>query len=557
MTNKEMASYFALLAKYQELHEQNERKIKFNANLAFALEKLPFEIEEVGIEAVEGNRGIGTQAVNAILQLLDEESLPELDDLLKETPEGVRELFKIKGIGPKKIKMLWREMEIDSPGALLYAVNENRLLALKGFGEKSQEKIREQLEFYFANQGKMLWAQAEFIFQDIITLLQTTFSAHYLTKLEENVAKKVFSILGDYYWQNPIVENFYCITNFSIEEFLMINDWKLESQKENIYYYSYKQQISFVFEVVPPNDFSKTYVQKSFSTSYNELIDWNKCHDFSTEEKIFSQLQKAIIPPYLRNVPETIEIKNFEQIIQTQDVKGLIHAHSKWSDGKNTIAEMAEACMQLGLEYMVLSDHSKSSFYANGLSEERIIQQHDEIEKLNKSFPLFKIFKSIECDILGEGNLDYDDEVLKTFDVVIASIHQNLYMQEEKAMQRLLHAIEHPYTHILGHCTGRLLLTRAGYPINHKKIIDACAANNVVIELNANPRRLDMDWSWIPYALEKNVFISINPDAHSIDGINDIRYGVLVAQKAALKASQNLSSLNRSQFEDFIYSIKN
>jgi DNA polymerase (family 10) len=204
----------------------------------------------------------------------------------------------------------------------------------------------------------------------------------------------------------------------------------------------------------------------------------------------------------------------------------------------------------------VISDHSKSAFYAQGLHEEKISAQHHLIEDLNNKLNGFKIFKSIESDILYDGSLDYSNAVLATFDLVIASVHSILKMTEEKAMQRLITAIENPYTTILGHMTGRLLLSRKGYPVDHKKIVDACAANNVVIELNAHPSRLDIDWRHIDYALEKNVMISIDPDAHSIEGFKDCRYGVLAAQKAMVTKEQNLSSMGLMEFEKFVQKNK-
>ena len=220
---------------------------------------------------------------------------------------------------------------------------------------------------------------------------------------------------------------------------------------------------------------------------------------------------------------------------------------------------MAEESIKRGLEYLVISDHSKTAVYANGLTEERIREQHRQIDLLNEQYKAlpagrqaFKIFKSIECDILGDGSMDYTNNILSTFDLVIASVHSNLKMTEEKAMMRLMKAIENPYTTILGHMTGRLLLSRNGYPVDHKKIIDACAANHVVIELNAHPRRLDIDWRYIDYAVDKGVLISIDPDAHSLDGYNDIRYGVLAAQKAGLTKEQNLSSFSLKEFEKFL-----
>jgi DNA polymerase (family 10) len=186
------------------------------------------------------------------------------------------------------------------------------------------------------------------------------------------------------------------------------------------------------------------------------------------------------------------------------------------------------------------------------LSEQKIVEQHHQIDALNRQLAPFRIFKSIECDILGDGSLDYANDILASFDLIIASVHSNLGMNEEKAMQRLLKAISNPYTTILGHPTGRLLLSRSGYPIDHRKIIDACAAHQVAIELNAHPRRLDLDWEWIPYAIEKKVLISIDPDAHAVEGFADCRYGVLAAQKGGLAAHHNLSSLPLAAFETYL-----
>ncbi|RYD86089.1 MAG: PHP domain-containing protein, partial [Sphingobacteriales bacterium] len=199
---------------------------------------------------------------------------------------------------------------------------------------------------------------------------------------------------------------------------------------------------------------------------------------------------------------------------------------------------------EMKLEYLGISDHSKSAFYAKGLSIERVLQQHEEIDHLNKKLDGFHIFKGIEADILNDGALDYPDEILARFDFIVASIHSNLKMSEDKATARLIKAIENPYTTILGHPTGRLLLSRKGYDIDHKKVIEACAANNVVIEINANPLRLDLDWRWHQYALEKGVMLSINPDAHRISGFHDMKYGTIVARKGGLSKEQCLNALS-------------
>jgi DNA polymerase (family X) len=308
-----------------------------------------------------------------------------------------------------------------------------------------------------------------------------------------------------------------------------------------------------IFHVSSLQNFGNTLFEttgpESFTTHFKQVLFSGD--QFENEEALFKAFGIEPVPPFLRdlwlpggNMPENL--------ITQEDIKGIIHSHSQWSDGTHTLKEMALAARQAGMEYLVISDHSKIAFYANGLSEERIEAQHKEIDHLNKELAPFRIFKSIEADILSDGSLDYREEILATFDLVIASVHSNLKMSEEKANARLIKAIENPYTRILGHMTGRLLLSRNGYPVDHEKIIDACAANQVVIELNAHPRRLDMDWRWIRKALDKGVLISIDPDAHSIEGYNDVKYGVLAAQKAGVKPKENLSSFTLSEFQDFL-----
>ncbi|HEY1021220.1 MAG TPA: PHP domain-containing protein, partial [Flavisolibacter sp.] len=321
-----------------------------------------------------------------------------------------------------------------------------------------------------------------------------------------------------------------------------------------------EERLKIQFHFATPETFYatlfKTSSSEEFLTAFPGNINWS---DAQSEEAIFQSAGLPYIPPYLRErstILQTITHEVLSSIVETSTIKGLIHSHSNWSDGGYTIEQMAEELIRLGFEYLVISDHSKAAYYANGLSEERIREQHRYIDSLNEKFAPFKIFKSIECDILGDGSLDYDNEILSTFDLVITSIHSNLDMDEEKAMQRLLGAIAHPNTTILGHMTGRLLLRRKGYPIDHKAIIDACAANHVVIEINASPSRLDMDWRWIDYAMAKGVMFSINPDAHSLEEFNYIKYGTLVAQKGALPTAKNLSSFSLREFETFLAETK-
>jgi DNA polymerase (family 10) len=549
MTNKEISAQFSTLAKLLDIHGENSFKSKSYTNAAFAIGKLPFEIEEAGIEAVEGQFGIGKSIIESILRLLDGEELSELSKLLKNTPTGILELLNIRGIGPKKIGQLWRELSVESPEDLLKACQENQLISLKGFAAKTQSAIEEKIEFYFENKGHLLWSQAEQIMPSIEKMLS------------ELCQDRKYKVLGDFYWQNETVASFSVLmsaTNSTVTkndfDFLPKEDWEFQHQSDKIFHYRYRGSLGFQFRSVAEDDFEKEKFLYSFSEEIRNELDVSKIIAFDDEHKIFSELGMEYMPPYLRNNVNAFNQAQtgLPQIIELDDIKGVIHNHSQWSDGVHTIEEMAQACMDRGYEYFVLSDHSKTSSYAGGLSEERIVQQQKEIDVLNQKLKPFRIFKSIECDILGDGSLDYSDEVLASFDVVVCSVHQNLTMKEDKAMSRLLAAIENPYSSILGHMTGRLLTSRQGYPLDHKKIIDACAANEVAIEINANPRRLDMDWRWIDYAMKKDVLLSINPDAHRMEGIDDIRYGVLVAQKGMLSPAMNVSSFSLDEFEEWL-----
>jgi len=271
----------------------------------------------------------------------------------------------------------------------------------------------------------------------------------------------------------------------------------------------------------------------------------------SSEEEIYKKAKYSYVIPEMReNVAEWQPLNS--PLLELKDIRGVVHNHTTWSDGVDTLSDFIQACKKKKYEYTVISDHSKNAFYAGGLKEDKVLRQMEEIDKLNKKVSPFKIFKSIECDILVSGELDYGNDFLQEFDLVIISVHQLLKMDEERATKRLIKAIENPYTTILGHMTGRQLLIRPGYPVNFEKVIDACAANGVVIEINANPYRLDMDWSHIPYALKKGVMISINPDAHSIAEIDNIRWGVAAARKGGLTRDMTWNAMSLAKIEQWL-----
>jgi len=274
---------------------------------------------------------------------------------------------------------------------------------------------------------------------------------------------------------------------------------------------------------------------------------------FASEEAIYKKAKFPFIPPELReDVAEWEYAKHPVALLTDEDIKGVVHNHTTWSDGVDKLDAFVKACIKKDYEYAVISDHSKNAYYAGGLKPEKVLQQFEAIDALNKTVKPFKVFKSIECDILVSGELDYEPSLLEQFDLVIVSVHQQLKMAEAKATARLIKAIENPYTTILGHMTGRQLLIRPGYPVDFKKVIDACAANGVVIEINANPYRLDMDWSHIPYALEKGVMISVNPDAHSIHEIDNIRWGVCAARKGGLTKEMTWNAMGLAQVQKWL-----
>jgi len=552
MDNAAIADNFSLLSKLMDIHGENSFKTKTYSIAAFNIEKLPAPLSDTPKEKLFSIKGIGDSIGKKVIEMLDTGKLTVLNDYILKTPPGVMEMLNIKGIGPKKINTVWKEMEIESLGELLYACNENRLTLYKGFGEKTQKNIQESIEFYLLNQGSFLYAQLEELFPQVDGYLKKLFTPG-----------KVH-VTGAYRRHDTTIDELEFIVlekNDAIKpKFQTAQPPELLEETDKSILYKLKNGLKLRLYTGGTNRAEELFLttgSATFLEAFQKKYPGLKYKGDETEDDaiIFEKAKLPFIPPFLRETAEIIDRakKNeLPELIQPSDVKAIIHSHSNWSDGANTVEEMANECIKRGLGYLVLSDHSKSAFYANGLTEERIREQQRYIDELNAKLKPFKIFKSIECDILNDGSMDYSNEILATFDLVIASVHSNLKMPEEKAMMRLTNAVSNPYVTILGHMTGRLLLSRNGYPVNHKKIIDTCIKNNVVIELNAHPRRLDVDWQWIDYIVANGGLISINPDAHVLDGYDDVKYGTLAAQKGGLTKEKNLSSFTLKQFEGFL-----
>ncbi|MGN6163073.1 MAG: helix-hairpin-helix domain-containing protein [Flavisolibacter sp.] len=552
MDNYAIADQFSLLSKLMDIHGENSFKSKSYSSAAFTLEKLPQAIATMPKEKIFSVRGIGESVGSKIIEILETGELQQLKEYISKTPQGVLEMMNIKGLGPKKINIIWKDLDIDSIEDLKLACEENIIAAKKGFGEKTQQKILESITFQENNAGKYLYAKVE------------AFAEAFTARLKEKFPNHLIEIAGEFRRQLEVIESLDWVTTANSEElkkYLLNEHVELVADRDGMLILNAENSLLLRFFISAEATFYSRLFETSSSAEFLEA--WKNYSGatgiYKNEEEIFKAAGIHYIPPFLRERKEIIEKAKqdaFDDLVQTNSIKGLIHSHSNWSDGAYTIEQMATELINLGFEYLVISDHSKAAYYANGLTEQRIKEQHRYVDELNKKLAPFKIFKSIECDILNDGALDYENKILSSFDLVITSVHSNLDMDEDKAMKRLLGAITNPYTTILGHMTGRLLTKRKGYPVDHKTIIDACAEHNVVIEVNASPSRLDIDWRWIDYAMEKGLTLSINPDAHTIEEFHNIKYGVLVAQKGALPVQKNLSSFSLKEFEAYLEKTK-
>ncbi len=530
ISNKEIAKQLKTYGELLEIHNENSFKTKSYANASFQIGRFPQLVYELSAQEIEKIPGIGKNMALHIQNIIEKNYFEALDELMAITPAGILDLLSIKGLGGSKIKLLWKEHGIDSIEKLIESINSGALSTIKGFGLKTQENIREAIEFKKNNEKKILYAQAELMTQTIIDFLKSEEVNAYST--------------GAFRRKDPIIECIEFVVELNIK-------WTTDVQEK-------AKKLAYGFPIIFHECTSEEVIYTLFetTTSVNKLtnIQIPKKH-YVNEEDLFKQ---AGIPYYIPEMRNNIQVLdwslkyNAQQIIEYTDIKGAIHNHSTWSDGINTLEEMALMCINLGFQYFGIADHSKSAVYANGLSIERVLKQLEEIDQLNKKFENFKILKGIESDILSDGTLDYPNEILEKFDYVVASIHSALKMNKEQATIRIIKAIENPYTSIIGHISTRLLLKRKGFELEYDKIFDACVANNVVIEINANPWRLDLDWTLLYDAMEKGCYFSINPDAHQTETIQDMKYGVYIARKAGVIKDKVINTYNHQDILKFL-----
>ncbi len=525
-----------------ELHGENSFKIRSYQNAYVLLRKWPDPLEVMSLAELEAIQGVGKAIAEKIRELADTGILVTYQKYADQTPPGVIEMLEIPGIGPKKVLALWKELGIETTGELHYACNENRLVALNGFGVKTQQDLREKLQFFLQSKNQWIGPNGLQIAEEASQILYQIYSDSEVIITGE--LRRHCPVIGhiDLMWVLP-KQWIIPLT----DTFIQIDELRYDLHIEG------KGTVR-VHRAHPGNKGRRLWETTGSEGYVKHFSTFGKSEIEEDETSWLIGLQIPVHPPEWREDPNLAATfaSHGGKLIEEEDIRGVIHAHSTWSDGLQNLEEMARTCKQKGYAYLVISDHSRAAFYANGLQADRVISQFVEIDRLNRELAPFRIFKGIESDILHNGELDYEPDLLARFEVVIASIHSNLRMDEDRAMHRLLTAIANPATRILGHPTGRLLLSRAGYSIDHRKVIEACAEYGVAIELNSNPQRLDLDYTWIPYAMECNILIAINPDAHSTAGINDILTGVYTARKGGLTVDSCLNTKSLVEFEKWI-----
>lgn len=549
MTNKQISENLKELALLMQLNNYDSFKVNSIHKAALLIETYPKELNSLAKEIINQIKGIGKSIAKKIEELISTNNLSEKQELLNKTPKGLFDLLKINGLGIKTIIKLWQDHNITNIEDLHHLLEDNILNNKKTFTLQKAKQLLSEIKFYESNKSKLLYPEAIIIAEDI---------TDYINEKFQN-AKTL--IVGEIRRNCQIINSIEIIsTNIEPNKLVSLLESYFKTEKLNIEDKGTTNCLSFlihniicqIYILKKDSDFTK---EALIYTGSHKFVDYilnkippQQLREYNCEKDIFTTAGITYIPSALREDVYFTTIPNFPNIdisnlIRQDDIKGLLHNHSNYSDGKNSILDMANGCKSMGYEYFGLCDHSKSAFYASGLQIETITLQHQEIDKLNKLLSPFKILKGIEVDILQDGSLDYSDDILKSFDFVVASIHTGLNMDKETATNRIIKAISNKYVDILAHPTGRLLLKRKGYELDYKKIFEACIKYNVAIELNANPIRLDLDWTLIYDASKMGVFISINPDAHSINGLNNITYGINMAQKGLLNKNLCLNAL--------------
>lgn len=565
MDKHDVAKILEEISVLLELHNENPFKVRAYKMAAHSLlnmkEDLQAAVQEGTLSELEG---IGEKISAKITQLVTTGHLPYYEDLKQSTPPGLLVLMHVHGLGAKKIITLYKKRKISSIESLKEACLKGKIAKLRGFGEKTQKNILDAIAYLESYKKRHLWWDAMAIASPILEGLRSLKGikrvevAGSLRRKLETIGDLDFLAAASH--PGPIMKWF--TTQPFVDQILAKGETKssilLKSGiQADLRIVSEKQFAFALCYFTGSKDHNIKLRQRAnargWSLNEYEMITEDPASPVPFSKKklveesdIYKALGLCYIPPELReNMDEYkfAEKGKLPLLVEERDIRGTFHNHTSASDGRNTLEEMVEAAQRLGWDYIGISDHSKSSFQANGLNEEQLLQQLKQIKKLNasKKFRTY-IFAGTECDILPNGKLDFTDSLLKELEYVVVSVHSSLHQDEKTMTKRLIRAIEHPYTTMVGHVTGRILLQREPYAVNLPKVIDACIANGKIIELNAQPTRLDMDWRLWHEAAEKGLMCSINTDAHAAEQLEFFRAGVNAARKGWLTKDNILNT---------------
>jgi len=567
LDNKGVSLILQEVALLLELKGENPFKVKAYSNAARSIEILEEDLEKIIREGrLREIKGVGEALALHITELVKTGKLGLYEELKSSVPPGHLEMLKIPGLGPKKIKALDDALDIKTVGELEYACLENRLIELQGFGLKTQEKILQGIQQIKKYQGRYLYGEVIQTAQDILkralahsNVLRASLAGSIRRRME--IVRNINLVVS-----SPKPHDF--LTAFSKFPEVEVVQFKDKASGR----YSLVSGVEVELRITPDQVFPYHLLQLTGSLSHwNAICERARSMGYRLTEEglrrdgriisskeeagIFDVLGLEFIPPELREEQGEIEAAEVHQLpilIEDRDIKGVFHVHSFYSDGTSSIRAMAQAAKEMGFSYMGLSDHSETARYAGGLTPEKLEKQWKEVDQLNEEMDGFHIFKGIESDILPNGSLDYGEAILKQFDFVIASVHSHFNMPLEEMTQRVIKALRNPYTTILGHPTGRLLLAREPYAVDMIRLIDEASRSGVSIELNAHPFRLDIDWRLCKYAKERGIKIIINPDAHEEEGLKDTYFGVGIARKGWLEPGDVLNTMDLEEMKEFL-----
>ena len=565
MDKKEISNALDEAAVLMELAGDNPFRVRAYSNASRIVRAYAGDLAEaVADGSIRSIKGIGPNIAAHIAELLDSDDPPFIKELRSQFPAGVLEMLRIPGLGPKKIRVLMEELDITSVGELEYACRENRLLDLPGFGAKTQENILRGIASLTAYAGRYLADAVRKEADQIVEALKIAKGAERVEvagslRRRKEVVKDMDLVASGK--PGPLMDA--VAAHPLVEEITARGDTKLTAHL--------RSGLNLDLRVVPDKSFPYTLQHFSGSKEHNialralaqkkglksneyGLFKGEKNIPCKEEKDIYKKVGLAYIPPELREDMgelEAAEKGELPRLVEPEDLRGALHVHTIASDGSATLEEMVQAARDLGLSYIGITEHSASARYARGLEPERVVQEADLIDRLNHKMRDFVILKGIESDILPDGSLDYPDEVLAAFDFVIGSVHSNFTMPEKEMTARICRALESPYLDILGHPTGRLLLTREPYAVDMEQVLACAAKHNKDIELNAHPYRLDIDWRLLPRAKELGIKIAICPDAHSTKELAYTFYGLGAARKGWLERADILNCLSANELKEY------